>query len=128
MDQEIAIVHQYPFRCVVSLNTDRQLADFLEAFLNLIGDGVALARIRNGTDNEVIRKRSDLAKIEHNQIKGFLRFRPVECQLPVRQFRYGAWLRVNGTARQIRLNLLLRLAYYSFAASSIEAWHNWILR
>lgn len=120
MDQEIAVIHQYPFGRVVSFNADGQLANFLETLLNVIADGVALTRVRNRADHEIIRKGSDLAKVENNQIKGFPRFRPPSCQQPIGQLFYRGWLRVSGTARQTRLDLLLRLAYYSFAAFGIE--------
>ncbi len=65
MHQKVAVVHQDPLRRLVSFNADRQLANLLKAFLNLIADGMPLPRVRNGADYEVIREGCNLAKIEN---------------------------------------------------------------
>jgi hypothetical protein len=56
VDDEIAVIHQYPLGSVVALKTDRQLAHFLELFPDLVGDGMRLPRICNRADDEEIGK------------------------------------------------------------------------
>ena len=129
MHQEVAVIHQYPFRRIISFNADRQLPDLLQALLNLIANRVPLPRVRNGADDEVIRERGNLAEIENTQVKGFLGFRPPGSYQPIRRCLYSGRLMVSGTARQTRLNVLLRLAYYSRSGLvSIKPCHNWILQ
>lgn len=72
-----------------------------------------LAGVRNRADNEIIREGGNLAEIEDTQVKGFFGVRPPGCYQPVRQLLYGSRLGVGGMARQTRLNVLLRIAYYS---------------
>jgi hypothetical protein len=116
MDDEVSIVHQNPLGCVVAFHTDRQFSRFLELLSNFIGNCVALPRIGNGTDQEVVCKGSDFSKIENPQVQSFLGFGCARGDQPVRKFLRGECrLRLYGTACQSRLNVLLRLAYYSNA-------------
>lgn len=123
MDDEVSIVHQNPFGCVIAFHTDRQLSSFLQLLSNFIGNGMALPCIGNGADQEVVGKGSDFSKIENPQVESFLGFGCARGDQPVRKFLRGECrLGLCGTACQSRLNVLLRLAYYSDAGGANRDW------
>ena len=116
MDDEVSVVHQNPLRCIIAFHTDRQLSRLLQLLSNFIGNRVALPWIGNGTDQEVVSERGDFSKIENPQVESFLGFGCAYGDQPVRKLLRGECrLGLCGTACQSRLNVLLRLAYYSDA-------------
>jgi hypothetical protein len=83
---------------------------------NFVGNRMPLPGIRNRTDQEVVGEGSNLSQVENSQVEGFLGFGGPRGGQPVRKFLRGECrLGLCGTACQSRLNVLLRLAYYSGA-------------
>ncbi len=109
---KVPVVHQNPFGGVIAFNAHRKLAHVLQLFLDLIADGMALAGIRNSTEDEEVGERRDLAQVKDAQARGFFRLSRTRSRTPVRELsggcRGGGF---NRTAGQTRLNVLLRLAY-----------------
>lgn len=116
MDDEVSIVHQNPLGRVIPFHTDRQFSRLFQLLSNFIGNRMALPCIGDGTDQEKISERSDFSKIENPQVESFLGFGCARGNQPIRKFLRGECRRgLYGTACQSRLNVLLRLAYYSAA-------------
>lgn len=86
MDQEIAIIEQNPFRCIVSFGADRQFAKFFELSADFIRDRLSLAWVRRRADHEVVREGRNLAEIKHQKIFRFFGFGSARGDQPVRQF------------------------------------------
>ena len=63
MNQEVAVIHEDPFRRIVAFDADRKLADRFQPFLYLISNGVPLPGVQNRADNEVVGKRGDFAQV-----------------------------------------------------------------
>jgi hypothetical protein len=80
---EISVIHQDPFRGIVTLDADRQLTHLLQLFLDLIANGMALPGIRNSTEDEKVSERGDLAEIEDTYVGSFLRLRCIRGRAPV---------------------------------------------
>ena len=113
VDEKIAVIHEDPLSGIVAFNADRQFSCLFQAFFDVVADSVRLARVRNGANDEVVGEGSDFAQVQNFYIKGFPRFGPSGGDEPVGQVLNAGGLGVSGTARQTRLNVLLRLAYYS---------------
>src|SRR6185437_5825439 len=77
-----------------------------------IADGVALPRVGNRANHKIVRERGDLPKVKDPNIGRLPGFGPPHCKQPVRELLNSGGLAVDWTARQTRLNVLLRLAYY----------------
>lgn len=63
MDQKITVVGQHPFRLVIALDAERQLARLFEPELHFVTDGLNLARIVPRADDEVVSERRDPGQI-----------------------------------------------------------------
>ena len=114
MNDEVTIVHKDPFGGFISFDADREFTHFFEPFLHLIRDRMCLARVRHRADNEEISEGGNVPEIENAQIRGFLGFRCICGRPPVGNLcGLQRGLRLTGTAYQVGLNTLLRLAYYS---------------
>ena len=84
MNQEVAVVEQNPFRGVVTLYADRKLSHAFEEVADLVGNCLTLPLVCGSTDDEVVGKRCDFTQIENDQVFGFLRFRALGGNQPVR--------------------------------------------
>jgi hypothetical protein len=56
MDDEVAVVHQYPLSRVITFYADWQLAGFLQLLRHFVGNGVRLPRVGDRAEYEVIGK------------------------------------------------------------------------
>ena len=73
VDQVVAKVHEDPFGVGEPLDTNRILAAPLQLRADLFADGLNLARVGAGADDEEIGKRGDFAKVEDAYVGGLLR-------------------------------------------------------
>lgn len=83
MKHKIAVVEQNPIRILVALNAHRAQALFLEVALHGICDGLYLATICTGADDEVVGEGADGANMEHFQIHGFTTVRGLNRYFPI---------------------------------------------
>ena len=75
MDQQVAVIGQHPLGLVVTLDADGQFAGLLlQLEADFIADGLNLARVGAGRDDEEIGKRSDAAEVQNLDVSGFLGF------------------------------------------------------
>lgn len=65
---QVAIVLKDPFAVIVPFQADREFAPTLHLEIDFIADGLILARVGTGTDEEVIGKAGNLSQIEDYQI------------------------------------------------------------
>jgi hypothetical protein len=84
VDDEIAIVHQYPFGILVTLDADRQLAAILHSQVNLIADSLILTNVGTSANEEVIGEACDLSEIEDHHVLRFLGMGGSNCCCPVK--------------------------------------------
>jgi len=73
VDDEVAVVGQYPLGPVVALDAQRSLAALLELELDLVANGLNLPEVGPGTDHEVIGEGTDPAKVENADVERLLR-------------------------------------------------------
>ena len=68
MDDEVPVIKQDPLAGLVTLRAHRQFAYFFQLLVNLIGDGLGLARVRRRADQEEIRKGSDFPQVKDTDV------------------------------------------------------------
>ena len=111
MNQQVAVVHQNPFRLGIAFNTGRQFPRLLlQLDPDFVADGLNLALVGPRADHEEVRKRGDSREVQHLDFAGFLGFGGAYGNEPGR--RGGAnFLRL----REICLpqNTLLSVSYYN---------------
>ena len=83
VDQKIAVIHEDPLSRMVAFDADGPFTLFLQLFFDLVRDGLSLAGIGNGADDEEIGKRSDWPEIEDQQVCSFFGFRSFRGHAPV---------------------------------------------
>jgi hypothetical protein len=86
---KISVIHQDPFRGIVALDADRQFTHLFQLFLNFVTYRMALARIRNSTEDEKVGERGDLAEVEDPYVSRFFRLRCIRGRAPIRYL--GSW-------------------------------------
>ena len=74
VDDKVAIIHQHPFGILMTFDVRRTFAGIGEALADLVADGLDLARIAAGADDEVVGKRGNLAQVENGDVGGFFGF------------------------------------------------------
>ena len=114
VDNEVAVVHEYPFCGFIAFDAGSQLAHRFQLLLNFIADRMALPRIGNRADEKEIGERGDLAEVENSYVQRLLRFGCFGCGEPIRQLGGGrGWTGFCGTTWQTVRNVLLRPGYYT---------------
>ena len=68
---------------LIPFHAHRQLACFLELFVNFVAHSVALARIADRADDKEISEGCDFPKIENEQVVSFLRFGGMDGGKPI---------------------------------------------
>ena len=109
VDQVVAVIGQYPVRVLVTFDTDRVFAAMGEVNADFFTDGLDLARIRPGADDEEIRERCDFAQVQDFDIEGFFGFSGTGGSEP----RWGVVLVLNGLWKGVTFsnNFDLSLCY-----------------
>jgi hypothetical protein len=75
VDQQVAVIGQHPFGLVVTLDADGQLAGLLlQLEADFVADGLNLARVGAGRDDEEIGERGDAGEVQNQDVGGFLGF------------------------------------------------------
>jgi len=75
VNQQIAVIGQHPLRLAVALDAEGQLAGLLlQLQADFVADGLDLARVGAGRDDEEIGKCSDASKVQNLGVGGFLGF------------------------------------------------------
>lgn len=74
MHQEVAVIHEDPVGRFVTFGGDRFVAEFGELFADSVADGVVLAGVGAGTNEEIIRKARYAFEVEDFDVEGFLGF------------------------------------------------------
>jgi len=87
VNEEVAVIHEYPLRVSESFHADRILAELFELRADLFGDGLNLLRIVARAEDEKVGERGDLTQVQHADVNGFFRFGSSNCSEPGR--RYG---------------------------------------
>ena len=73
VDDEVAEVHQHPLGVVVPLQMEWQVPSPLKLGGNLVADGLGLARVCRGADDEVVGKGGLVPQIQDLDVGCFLR-------------------------------------------------------
>ncbi len=89
MDDEIAVINQYPLACLVAFGAHRKFTELFQLPTHFIRDGLALAQVCRGTDDEVIREGCDFPKVQDLDADGLLRFSRLHRDLPSLQIAGG---------------------------------------
>lgn len=100
MHEEIAVIHQNPFGCIVPFDADRNFAGLLQLLFDFVADGMPLARIGRRADDKEIGERGNFANVENPQIGGFFRFGGPDCDCPARWRAICGAMRLRKTACQ----------------------------
>jgi len=72
MDDEIRVIHEDPFRLLVSLYMSRRSSLFLELHFNLVANSLILRGRSPGADQKTVREGSNASKIEQKHVKSLL--------------------------------------------------------
>jgi len=64
VNQEVAVIHEDPFRGIVPFNANGKFAKGFQPFLDFIGYGMPLPGIQDRADDEVVRKGGDFAQVK----------------------------------------------------------------
>jgi len=110
VNQQVAVIGQYPFGLVVPLQAVRQLPGLLlDAQADFVRDGLDLPLVRARTDDEVVGEGGDPRQIEDLDIRRFLGFSRARCNQP----RRGSGGCIGGNVQvSLRQNTLLWVSYY----------------
>ena len=85
MDQQVAVIGQDPLRLLVAFDADRQFARLaFQLQMDLVADGLNLALVAAGADDEVVGEGGDAGEVQHANVGGFLRFGGAHGQQPGR--------------------------------------------
>ena len=94
--EKVTVVQEHPFAVVVAFDVQRQLSPLiLHLKVYFIGDGLVLAGVRPGADQEVVCQTGDLAKVENNDILRFLSLSRTDCRQPPRLCSFHPVNRAN---------------------------------
>ena len=106
MDDEIAVIAEHPLALAVAFDAHGTFAAFLQLQGDFIGDGLDLAGIGAGANDEKICERRDLCKVQYFYLGGFFRFGGAHRSEPVRLFVFVC----AGTLRSDRVGLRQKFA------------------
>ena len=91
MANQIAIILQNPLAVVIPFQADGNFASIFHLGIDLVADGLVLAGIGTGANQEIIGKTGDFSKIENYQVQGFLGLSGVGCCYPRWLYCVGAF-------------------------------------
>ena len=89
---QVAIILKNPLPVVIPFQADGEFASVLHLGIDLVANGLILAGVRAGTNQEIIGETGNFSKIENYQVQGFLGLSRVGC-------RYPGWLYCVGAFR-----------------------------
>ena len=94
--EEVTIVQEYPFPVVVALDVERQFSPLiLHLEMNLVSNGLVLAGVGPGADQEVVCEAGDLAKVQNSDVLRFLSLSRTDCRQPPRLCSFHPVNRAN---------------------------------
>lgn len=91
MDDKIAVVSQNPFSVVVAFDIGGPLTGFGEVRPNGVADGLNLTRVVARADDEMIGKRSELAKVQDTNVRSLPGFGGTNGYQPGWNWVRGFW-------------------------------------
>jgi hypothetical protein len=68
VDDKVAVILKDPFPVVITFDADGKFAAIFQLVVNLVADGLILAGVRSGANQEKIGETGDLAQVERDQI------------------------------------------------------------
>lgn len=83
VDDEVPVVHEYPFGVVVAFEADRQFAEIFHLQMHFVADRLILASVGTAADYEVVGEACHLTQVEDYNVLGFLGFRRAHGDEPV---------------------------------------------
>ena len=89
MHQEIAVIGENPLGAFVTFKAGRKVADGFELQVDLIANGLHLAIVVAGADNEMICERGNAGEIKNDDVFGLFLLRGPHSEQPMGCFIYG---------------------------------------
>ena len=86
MHDVIAVVHEDPVGVIVAFDAQRHFTSLFQLDSDLVADGLALAWVRSGADDEVVGEGGEFPKVEDPDIGRFLGFRGPDGSQPCQGF------------------------------------------
>lgn len=110
MNQQVAVIGEHPLGLVVTLDAVGQLSELMfELQPDFIANGLDLALIGAGADDEIVGEGGDTGEIENLYVGGFLGFGGADGDEPGGRFSFGPGIFLDVGLGQ---NTLLSVSYY----------------
>src|SRR5436309_36608 len=72
MDDEVAVINQYPLRSIVALDAQSLCALLFQLLDDLVRNGLHLPHVCAARDNKVVRKACHFAQVQHDDVQSLL--------------------------------------------------------
>lgn len=120
MDHQVAVVDQHPFGVLVTFQAGGIFAVLFEGFRDLVADGLDLACVRAGGDDEVVGEGGGVPDVQYCNVTSLLRFsglyrgQPDWLRLGRRRFRFMQFFRPGQGTFSFPYRTTIRMAMLFF--------------